>query len=179
MLYPTSYRYILLLNNITFRGLKCIYMLVGFRKFSKFSPMYLYARVSICQQWTVAQHRVDGSSTPIRTKIGEQARLDLPSAQKKSGCGNVFHFRDIDDFRYRDFRAKTKKSTKIWSTKNRKFWSTILRNFRGTFPENKYDCGKIQIQSFSEHPKLSKSVQQRQSYGISKLTEFLIYFLKI
>ena len=31
-----------------------------------------------------------------------------------------------------------------------------LRNFRGTFPENKYDCGKIQIKQMGRKQKIVK-----------------------
>ena len=53
------------------------------------------------------------------------------------------------------FDAVRVQNTKI----NENLVQEDLRNFRGTFPENNYDCVKVEIQSFLKHPKLSKSVQ--------------------
>ena len=66
----------------------------------------------------------------------------------------------------------TPKSRKSDPPQNRPNLIQDLKNVRGTVPESKYDCGKLQIQSFSEHQKLSKSVQYRQSYRISKIDTF-------
>ena len=64
------------------------------------------------------------------------------------------------------------------TSKIKNFRSNGLGNFRGTFPENKYDCGKVEIHSFLEHPKFSKSVQQRKSYAVLKFCKFRISILK-
>ena len=98
--------------------------------------------------------RFDGSSSPIELKIGEQRELDLLKAFKKSVTADSFHFLDIEDFDIGPFWGFRNKTTKI-----KDFWSNGLRNFRGTFPGEKYDCEKVEVQNFLEHPKLSKSTQ--------------------
>ena len=93
----------------------------------------------------------------IDLKIGEHGRLYLLKHQKKFGVGNLDNYRDIEDFDIGNFKLKHQNQPSTSKIKN--FRSNGLGNFRGTFPENKHDCEKVEVQSFLEHPKLSKSVQ--------------------
>ena len=56
----------------------------------------------------------------------------------------------------RSFRVKHKNHQK---SDTFKIWEKLiqdLRNFRGTFPENKYDCGKVQIKQMGRKQKIIK-----------------------
>ena len=91
------------------------------------------------------------------SKLVSSGGCTKQNRRKKSTGGICFRFEisRISDQRHLVNFVKFEATT----TKNKNFRSKGLRNFRGTFPENKYDCAKVEIQSFLEHPKFSKSVQ--------------------
>ena len=89
----------------------------------------------------------------------------------------MFHFRDIEDFRYRDFRAKTKKSTKIWSTKNRKFWSTIWGTFVEPSRKISTTVGKYRFRAFQNIQKYQNRSSSAKVMGFQSWENVWYTFL--